>query len=279
MLGIALAALLGAIILVVALVVTQGGGSNAEAVVISAVNSTMSDKTAQVTMSSHITGSFAGGVVMSGKGGIDFTQNAMSSEMSVSLGGQQLDVQVLYLGGIVYENMPEISQLVPGKSWVSLDLSSVPQSAATGSPYSLGAIGNPAAMLHLLAQHGNIVISLGPSTVDGVGVQGYAVTVNLSEMRSELANQNLPSWLRQISSSVDFRQLSFRLYIDANGLLRREIQSTQVTVSSGSVTADETLDFSEFGSAVNVVAPPSDQVVDFGQFLKSVEQAGSSGQT
>jgi hypothetical protein len=149
MVGIVVAAALAA-----TLVLVPGGGPNAEAAaaVLRAVNGTLADKTAHVRLDMQVS---AGAVSMtgSGSGDIDMNQNAMQVQLSMAAGGQSLDLRVIYLGGTVYEGVPGLSQLEPGKSWVSLDLSALTQS--TPSPTGAFGLGNnPTAMLRLLAQRG-----------------------------------------------------------------------------------------------------------------------------
>jgi hypothetical protein len=258
-------------VVVVALLVVGGGGGNAGAVVVNAVNSTLGDKTAAITMEMH--GS-AGGqdVDLSGSGAVDFTSNAMKLGMTVPADGQQIQVQVIYVGNTVYVAVPGLGQLAPGKSWLSVDLSSVSPSAAAGSTGGLGAGGNPAAMLRLLAERGNTVKPLGASTLDGVSVQGYSVSVGQSALQSELASGDVPSWMRQAMSNVNLGALDFDVFVDGQGRLRRESMSMQMSAGSVPVSFTMALDFSDYGSPVDVSAPPAGQVLDMQQFLQQAPQ-------
>lgn len=258
----------------IAVVVT--GGKSAQAAVIDSVNNTMADGTAHITMtiSAHTP---TGTVTGTGTGAIDFTNNAMQLQLSAGVAGQQLQLQLVYLAGSIYENIPGIGQLVPGKSWVSLDLSSL-EGAGGKAPSSLGAGNNPTAELHLLAQQGNTVVPLGSSTVDGVAVQGYAVTFDPNAIKAKLQQATLPSWVTSALSDVKLGDTTLKVFVDGSGLLRRmTIGLTESVGSSGNVGLDESLDFSDYGTAVTVTAPPPDQVVSFQQFLQAAEaQAGST---
>jgi hypothetical protein len=259
-----------AVLLVVGLVVGPGGQSNAEATVLNAVNSTLADKTAQITFTMDV-GADGKTINASGTGGIDFTQNAMEMDLSMDAGGQTVDLQAKYLGGTVYEGLPQIADLEPGKSWISMDLSSMTSATGTSASGSLSAQGNPAEMLRMLSQHGNTVTPIGASTVGGVAVQGYAVTISAAKIRSELAN--VPDWVRSAASNVGFKAIDYKVYIDQEGLLRRTTFSMGLTANGTSVTMDESLDFSGYGSPVSVSAPPADQVVSLQQFLQDAQQA------
>ena len=267
--------LAGSAVLVVAALagslVVLSGGKSAEAAVIDSVNSTLNDRTAHISMNlAAVTPS--GSVTGTGTGGINFSQNEMQLQMSVNENDQQITVQALYIAGSLYESIPGLNELVPGKSWISIDLSSL--GAASGqSPGALGTGNDPTMMLRLLAQHGNKVVPLGPSSIDGAGVQGYSVKLDPDAIKAELAHANLPSWMTVALGQVNI-QGTIKVYIDGSGLLRRfSTALTETVASTGKVTVDESLDFSDYGTAVNVSAPPTDQVVSFQQFLQDAAAA------
>jgi hypothetical protein len=157
----------------------------------------------------------------SGSGTIDFAKNAMQLNISTTADGHQNRADVLYLGQTIYENIPGISQLEPGKSWISIDLSQSRQSAGQNVVGSIGDGENPAAMLRLLSEQGNTVTALGSSRVDGVAVQGYSVSINESALRSDLKSSDIPAWMRQAVSAVDLGTTNYTLCTDNHGLLRR----------------------------------------------------------
>ena len=269
--------MVAAVCVAVSLVVVLGGGgtANASAAVIDAVNNSLAGKTAHVALTESV--QEAGqGFTMNGTGSIDFSQNALDLQASGTVGGQQLDLELLYLGGTMYMQIPGISQVESGKSWVSLDLSSIANQAGSGSAGALGSGGNPTATLQLLAQQGNTVTPIGSSTIDGVDVQGYQVTLSHAAIEAELAKANLPSWIRQAASSVNIGDTSYKVYVDGQGLLRREAISMQISVSSQQAAVSVQMDLTDYGAPVNVQAPPADQVVDFSHFLQDAQAA--SGQ-
>ena len=73
---------------------------------------------------------------------------------------------------------------------------------------------------------------------------------------------------------MDIGDTNLKVFVDGSGLLRRmSIGLTETVGSSGTISVDESLDFSDYGSPVDVSAPPSDQVVSFQQFLQDAEAA------
>jgi hypothetical protein len=269
----------GLAVLVVAAAATSvvavvGGGKSAEAAVIDSVNSTMADKAAHVdmTVAVHTPKST---LTETGTGGIDFTQNALQLQFMVNESGQKIPVTAVYIGGSLYESIAGLDQLVPGKSWISIDLSSLVASSQNSG--ALGAGNNPTAMLRLLAEQGNTVVPLGTSTIDGTVVQGYSVKLNAANIKAQLAHADLPSWMTAALSQINIESVTNNVYVDSAGLLRRySVSLTESAPSKGTINLDESLDFSFYGSPVGVSAPPASQVMTFEQFLKAAEAAGPS---
>ena len=260
--GILVAALSAAVLAVV----LPGGGRSAQAAVIASVDNAVASKTARGTLtmsigSGHLTGN--------GAGTIDFSNGAMDLNVDVHAASidQSLPIHLIYLGGTIYEGIPQISELFPGKSWLSLDLSGLARSAGSGGALNVG--GNPAAMLRLLSQQGNTVVPLGSSKVNGVAVNGYRVTFDPAAMQRQLSSANVPSWMRTAISQVNLQNATETVYIDSAGQLRRTTMHVEVNAPSGkSASVDETFDLSDYGIPVSIAAPPASQVVDFQQFLQ-----------
>ena len=255
------------------LVLGTGGGQSASAAVIDAVDSTMADQTAQLTFSGTV--STAGSSIQeSGSGPVDFTQNAFQLAGSVDAGGQHVPLQIRFVGGIEYVNAPGIAQELPGKSWLSFDLSSL--SGATGTYGATGLSGNPAATLRILGQNGATVTELGSSTRNGVQVDGYTVTVSPAALAADVDKAALPSWIRAAVKQVSYGELDAKVYVDGQGLLRSVTVTTQATVgSSGPYTMAFTETFSGYGSTVaDISAPPAPEVAT----LQQVAQAGGREQ-
>ena len=253
------------------LVVLPGSTKSASAVVVGSVNTALADRTAHLAMSMKGT---ASGVSFTetGSGAVDFTHGAAQLNLDVASGGQSVSLPVIYQGGSIYEQVPGLDTLMAGKSWVSLDISA--QQADANEPGVLSSGDNPFAMVRLYAQRGNTVVALGKSTVDGVGVTGYSVTVDPSTLRSDLAGVSLPAWMRQAISTVNIQQVVGDLYIDHSGALRRYISRiTLSTTSGGTIALVETIDLSDFGTPVDISAPSPDQVTSIQQFIKAAEAA------
>lgn len=268
--GIVVAALLAAVLAVV----LPGGGRSAQAAVIASVDNAVASKTARGTLTMNIG---SGQLTGSGAGTIDFSNGAMDFNVDVHAASidQSLPIHLIYLGGTIYEGIPQISELFPGKSWLSLDLSGLANSGGSGGALNVG--GNPAAMLRLLSQQGNNVVPLGSSKVNGVTVNGYRVTFDPAAMQRQLGSANIPSWMRSAISQVNLQNATETVYVDTAGQLRRTTMHVDVNGPSGkSASVDETFDLADYGVPVSITAPPASQVVDFQQFLQTAGGSSSN---
>jgi hypothetical protein len=269
-------AIVAAAVAVVALVVgvlvaTIGSTPNADAAVITAINSAMGQKTAHVTVTGTVV--VAGQTEqVTGTGGFDFAASAEQMNLNVQTDGQTVGLQVVSLGGIIYEEIPGISQLAPGKDWVSIDLSSLQQTADQSAAGQLG--GNPIATLHALAQQGNTVTVLGPSVIDGTSVQGYSVTMDPALVKREISQADLPAWMKKAASTVTIGNAAQTVYLDGAGnLVRLGSTVNESTGRTGPFKVQESMDFSDYGAPVSIPNPPADQVIPFNQYLQLANQS------
>jgi hypothetical protein len=274
---VAVAMLLAGVITVVG---TGGGGpASANASVVNAVTSALGDKTAALTLSGSVDADGTT-VPVTGNGVTDFTRNSM--ELNMHLGGAavgNMSEKAEYEGDVMYINMGDlIGQVMPGKSWLSLDLSQ----AVKSDTKSLGLGGNsltsdPVEALRLLTQAGNIATDLGPSTINGTPVEGYSIKMDPNALRGELDTPGLPSWMRQAASLVTNPHLAYEVYITNGGQLDRMSTTMSLTADSQHINETIAMDFSNYGQAVTITVPPADQVGSFQQFLQIAQsQAGST---
>jgi len=245
---------------------------SARAVLQSAVTSTLGKTTAHITMSgtTNVEGHTA---TVTGSGELDFAAHSVEVQVGSTVAGHQTTVQEIFDGTTLYLDVPGLSSLAPGKSWVSVNLSST---ATSNGLTSFGTVSNPTSFLALLQQEGATVRSLGPSTQGGTQVQGYQVTLDKNAIESELSKEaaNLPAWLRSAVGSVGFNGLDATVYVDSAGLLRSEAVSFSMSIGGASTSVDETLTFSTYGAPVTIEPPPSASVVTFEQIAQRLS-AGS----
>ena len=270
-----------ALSLLLAMVLVGGGvfllfgrHADADAAVADAVGAALASHSADFSVSGS--GGAAGQTfTLTGSGAIDFTQNAMQMSLTVSSGSEQVTEQAVYLDKVMYLNLGSaIGQIVPGKSWIALDLGQLTQGNAAQSLGTGSSLGDdPAAALQALAQDGNQATDLGSSTINGIAVEGYAVHIDAATLNADIAKENLPSWMRDAVASVSNPNVDYKVYVDNSGRLVRMTTETTATVRGLSVNEGVAMDFSDYGATVDVSVPPAGAVEPFQTFLQ--QAAGS----
>ena len=212
---------------------------------------------------------------------------AMADSISKFLGDSDMKVQIVQVGSDVYVQMPFLSQLTSmfgrfggstttptSDSWMKLDLSKMTDLGTSG----IGTT-DPSVFLKLLDGTKGDVRELGSSTIRGVDTKGYAVTFTLADALARVSDAATRAKIQKLiddthmSKLLDI-QIPLEIYVDADGLVRRVVYDfdladvakelpTQpgVTPPDGTMTMKVTLDFFDFGAAVNIQAPPASQVV------------------
>ncbi|MFZ0667987.1 MAG: hypothetical protein WAM97_19735 [Acidimicrobiales bacterium] len=247
------------------LAASLGGSPSAQTVLLSAVNKTLSDNTAQVAL--QISASAAGTQIsMTANGYIDFSKDALSLDASARADGQTQQTKLVYVGGSDYEMVPDLDQLFPGKTWVSVSASTISNMSATQQSESIEHIDNPASNLELLKHQGGKVESLGKSIVDGASVQGYSVSFGQSALQSLLEGSGIPR------SKLHVAQILFTVYVDTQGQLKQETVSMHVSLDSHPVSMSVTIDLSDYGAPVDVSAPSPSVSVGYKQLNQKLAQ-------
>jgi hypothetical protein len=264
---------LRAMSLVLALVLVAGGSflflfgrhSSADAAVAAAVNSSLSNRTADLTISGS--GGAAGAqYTISGTGAIDFGHDALQLSLNLTSHSQQISEQAIYVDNIAYVDAGNaVSQILPGKSWVSVDAGQLTQ-GSTSPSLGAGSLGsNPAAVLGTLSKNGYTATDLGPSTFNNERVEGYSVHVDAATTQTGSTGANLSDPAGE-----------YKIYINNSGLLAGITVNMTATVSGLSTNEAFTLDFSDYGVPVNVTAPPASEVAPFQSFLQATESSTTS---
>jgi hypothetical protein len=236
-------------------------------VVLTAIDSALGAKSADLQMTVEMTISGSGQVTASGQGVEDFTNHAAQFEMTYH-GLKGLDgvaISMRYTGGGVYVSIPMLGTLLPGKSWIS--------ESVAGSSLTPGS-SNPSSLLQILQSEGDQVSPLGPSVVDGAPAHGYHVIIPEAAIQQRLRTADLAAGVAQAAQSMyGPGGITTDVFInDANGLLRRVQADLNLTIAGHAVTGKVVEDTSNYGVPVTVTAPPAGQVASFQQF----EQAASA---
>lgn len=252
----------------------QGQPQSSPAQVVQATNKkTTQAETARIKLATTVD---AGGnsETITGSGVLDLQDG--TSRMRLGQGGQQLEQRTV--NQVLYQKPPAASgQLPEGKSWMKVDLQRLNRSQGTGGP----AMSDPAnSFAYTKSLSEKDVRKVGEETVNGVSTTHYWVDLDLSKLAEGDSAQE-----RKLRAQLG-DNVPVDLWIDEDGLTRRQqirmtVKDTAQTGGSGTsarqVQAKVVMDFSGFGTEVDVAAPPSADTVDVTD--KVSQQSGTSSQT
>jgi hypothetical protein len=238
---------------------------------------TLAAGSATLTISGSLTAN-GQSIPITGSGFANLSTGLESVMMSFNANGTALNETELTDGANAYMQISvngqnEVAQLVPGKDWVDL-----PTAASSTSKLGSSAP-NILSQLQVLTQQGNTVVSLGSSTIDGVAVTGYQVTFSQDAMAaaakrveklSAAESQAVTAVIHEFTKSPPV----MKLWIDANHLLRREEVSIGVSTSTGTVSSDAVIDFSDYGTPISVSIPAAGDVASYSAFMAAAQAAG-----
>jgi len=169
-----------------------------------------------------------------------------------------------------------------GKTWVALPTAasgSAPTAASALFGSSFGADpADPADLLASLTAASSSVTKLGASTIRGVPVTGFALTINPAKATAKVSaadKAGIMAFLKSLGSAA----IPVDVWVDSRNLVRRERLSLTPAGGSGAPAGTSvvlTTDFYDFGVPVHVSAPPAAEVADLSQLTKGVA-VGSGG--
>ncbi len=257
--------------IVAGVVAGSGSGSGGDSALLHSAATSLNAKTADLTIGlrMEIEGHL---LTASGTGVVDFAHR--SSTYTVRYQGQTPLSGVPFtfetVGGTLYESLPTIGQLLPGKRWISVDAGSA-SSLAPGTS-------DPSALLELMTQHGAQVTDVGSSTIDGATMEGYRVVFSPSALRRAVRQENAPADLKRAAVAMfGTASIENTVYIDTGKSLVRRIDSTLLLHIDGvAVHGTATEDYSNYGAPVHVATPPPSQVATLRQFEQAAKAAGAT---
>lgn len=198
--------------------------------------------------------------------------------MTMDLGMLGGKMQMVMDGGVVYMRSPVFENA--GTEWVSMDPSKMdPAAAAQFGGFGAGTT-DPSAFVGLFAGVFDVKAS-GEQELKGVPTTRYVGTIDLKKVLAGFSDvvsedvdaatrKQLEVALEQFASLGIDEKIPFEIWIDEEGLPRRQ----RITMDFGDLVpgAEEasmemTVDFSDFGKAVDVKIPPPSEVTDVTETL------------
>jgi hypothetical protein len=282
-LGAAIVIVGGAVALVVSL---SGSGSPWDGVVpadfvVSATQTTLGQRTADLVFTGTV--SAAGqSIPITGSGAADLSNpQQFSATIDIAMSGNKTEEREVVANNQFYmaisSDGQDISNLIPGKHWVT-----IPLPVSTGNSVGTGT-SDPLAQMKMLATKGNIVTALGTKTIDGVTASGYSVTISrqnlLNAVQQYLPSSGLDAAAQQqiAQEAQNLPPPTIKVWFDASKLLRRMSFTISQTQSGKTVNVNLAMDFVNYGTPVSIHVPPPGDVATYNQFVSAAQALTGSG--
>jgi hypothetical protein len=237
------------------------------AFVISAAQSTLAQRTADLTVSGEIQVAGASTPV-TGTGQIDFTANAMTLDSGFSVAGHTMqELEVLVNGGLYLQlGINGTGLALPGgRTWMQMPLQQSASANLTGS--------DPVSSLTVLEEQGDAVHGLGTKLVDGVPCSGFAVTPSVQAMVAGMEKEAGAPGSPQAVTSEELNLArtmtppTITIWADQQHLVREMSLSLQLSgLGSAIVSETAVVDFSHFGAATRITAPAPASVIPYAAY-------------
>ena len=268
---------------VVGLAVHGGGGAQSiRATLAQASAHTLSSGTARIELSVHIRVTAAGmnqtvNEAMQGEGDLTHRLIDMTTESGPAAG-----VELRLIDGVAYEKVPPGLPRPPGVTtpWISV---------ATGLPGSVATIpgvqggSDPTQTLSQLQSLSNGSITgaqkLGASVIKGTSTTEYRLDLDVAKMQAQAqAGAASLGGVTGVSvPSMTFHSMSETVWVDAQGLIRQQRVTADMSVSIRGFQArsqpDVTVDYWDFGLPVDIQAPPASLVTPVSSLAPSPASA------
>ncbi len=227
-------------------------------------------------------GDSSGAMTVKGGGVTDFSGAASSLTIGTPRMG---DLQMRQVGETVYVKLPDefAAQTSGSKPWVRVDLDALYGQQYGGAPVQGGASGDPTRQLEYLRGVSESVEKVGEERVRGVPTTHYEAIVDLNrevagqDAGVEEANQGL---VKKLGTS----RLPVEVWVDEENRVRRYALDVGVPVPENADSRDASqgddrlrtrmvVEYYDFGTPVEVQAPPLDQTTDGSKLLAGEQPA------
>ncbi|MGC7097194.1 hypothetical protein ACPZ19_21180 [Amycolatopsis lurida] len=182
-----------------------------------------------------------------------------NSKMTMSMQMMGMSIEMRMVDGVVYMKLPE-GQAPSGKPWVKLDGA---DSAELGQAMNQAEQSDPRKILEMVQKAGKITKSES-ATLDGQEVSHYFVDLDLKKAgglggASEKDLAQLPDGIVvPMELWLNAEQLPVQVSMDMGAMMQKVAEQSGQKMPGGN--AKMTMKYSDWGSPVEVEAPPADQV-------------------
>ncbi|WP_372408381.1 hypothetical protein [Streptomyces luteireticuli] len=244
-------------------------------------------KSAKVHMTVSATGAKAADgseMVMDGVMGwnpaaMDMTMSGASSAMpgAGAAGGK---TRMLMLDGVVYTQMPAESMKdapegLRGKKWMKLDFKDAPNATLQQQLTSKmdSANQDPAKQMAALTDSPNLK-RVGSENVNGVQAQHYKGTLTLDEMlkgneSAKVMDAKEREKFLETAKQAGIKGYDTEFWVNGDDLPVKMIIGMDTAQGKVKITTD----YTDYGTKVDVKAPPAGETADFGQMMKDLAKS------
>ncbi|WP_353940159.1 hypothetical protein ABII15_00230 [Streptomyces sp. HUAS MG91] len=236
---------------------TSGAASSPAQVVQATNKKTVAARSARVVITSTVAADGKSEKI-TGRGAMDFAHG--SSQLTMGQDGKHLEQRVV--DKTLYQKPPKGEGKLPGgKTWMKIDLAKLAASGAAGSSQASDPADSFAYSNSLSRKD---VKKIGEEKVTGVDTTHYRVMLDIDKL-AQGDEQKAKKLRQQLGESVPVD-----LWVDDKGLTRR--QQMEMTVHSPGSTSSSSskakgkvktvMEFSDFGTDINVSKPPASDTAD-----------------
>lgn len=196
----------------------------------------------------------AAGQKLDGEGDFNFAGDKTTMQMTMTT--PEGEITLRFLDNVIYMKMPQ--PLQPGKPWLKVDLADKNNPMAKAMEGSLDSMKNadPRQTLKQLADAGEIK-SVKQEELDGKQTTHYKIVVDTSKLKGSALGMDEKSIAAMEKAGI--KEMPMEIWVDEENLPVRFI--TEIPgkgAESGKVQAD----YSDWGKAVTVEAPPAAEVAE-----------------
>ncbi len=220
-------------------------------------------------------------VTVKGEGVTDFSGAA--SRMTIGMPGMG-GLETRQVGETVYVKMPDefAAQVSGSKPWVRVDLDTL-YGQQYGAPVQGGAAGDPTRQLEYLRGVSDSVGKIGEERVRGVPTTRYRAILDLNK---EAAGQDagVKEANQEVVKRLGTSKLPVEVWVDEENRVRRYAMDVSVPMPEDAASQDASrgddkprtrmvIEYYDFGTPVDVQAPPRDQIMDGSKLLAEGQAA------
>jgi hypothetical protein len=263
-----LGAIVGALVLVLALAGCGGGGGKSGGAPVVASGEAISAAAAKSARAGSVEADFSmSGSGVAGHGSGVFNTGASRSgqlNMKVSVRGVEVPIETVITGNVLFMRSSLFSQLglSGSKQWVKVDLAQLARQQGIDLSSLANASPTPASAMAYLRGAAD-VREVGTDKVQGVSATHYKVKVDLERAAARSKGSARQS-LRRVIQVSGVKKLPIDVWVDGDGYLRK-LEYAQPSGSAGTVRLS--MELHNYGKSVTVKPPPASSVVDLMQAM------------